>query len=85
MVMVKIFTIWLRLFWDFVPGHDYKIILATDAPQFSLFDLGQLDVLTVENLDFGHGHGQNFWQFDHKNFEIFDMVMVFAHDHDTLM
>ena len=52
------------------------MILATDAPQFSLFDLGQMDVLTVENLDFGHGHGQNFLKFDHKNFGIFDMVTV---------
>ena len=25
----------------------------------------RLNILTIENLDFGHGHGQNFRPFDH--------------------
>ena len=36
-----------------------------------------MDVLTIENLNFGYGHGQNFEPFDHKNFKILAMVMDF--------
>ena len=35
-----------------------------------------MDVLTIENLDFGHGHCQTFRLFDHNNLKILAMAMV---------
>ena len=40
--------------------------LATDTPEFP-YGHGQMDILTMENLDFGHGHGQKFHDHDTRH------------------
>ena len=60
MVMAKILTTLPWLFQDFGHDHGYKMTMATNTPSIFPYGYGQTDVLTIEDLNFGHGHGHNF-------------------------